>query len=260
MNPSNFKFGTLSRGSRLVSGCENAVFVGPVVTAAEGIIKQCHVKFLDEAAFIVESVCSWVLLDAGIPTPEPYWVYVSKMVMPRESLWPYGKRTDFLCFGTKTIDGARKFRFNEFDNPVEELLKWEHYIPAAVFDEAIANDDRGMHNILTTGKKHWLIDHNRAFVNKYTNHNALRDTEPLFTNTLLKWLANENHSRRLKVADKIKTGCSAVFKSLERLPYESFSMDEGLKEGMRHFLDARIPRLIDLCMHRLDIHTLGAGK
>ena len=254
MSPLIFKTGTFSRGSRRVEGCANPVFDGSVVTV-EGFVR-CHIKLLDEAAFFVESVCSWALASASLPTPEPYWIKVPKIVLPKGTAWPYGNADFFLCFGTRTIIGARTFRHSSSYDPAKDIIKWQHCAGAATFDEAVANDDRGMQNILTDGRRHWLIDHSRAFANNYRDPAAMKDTEPLFTNTLLALLAAQNQNQRLKSAEQIKKACGIVFSSLTALPYQPFYSENELQAGLQYFLDARLSRLTDLCMNRLNIGTL----
>lgn len=43
------------------------------------------------------------------------------------------------------------------------LLKWEHLIPVATFDEWMANRDRNLSNIIYTSNVLWIIDHAEAF-------------------------------------------------------------------------------------------------
>jgi hypothetical protein len=252
-----FQTGSLSRGGQPVIGCANPVFRAPVVTANAGIF-DCHVKLLGENAFYVESVCAWALAQMKLPAPEPMWIYVSRSVLPKKSPWPYGEAKATICFGTRTLAGATTVRHSTAYDMTNHLRNWEHFSATATFDEAIANDDRSEKNILTDGKKHWLIDHSHSFGNKYGTPGALTQETFSFTNLLFKRLAAETAAQRSKRVPEIKAACAATSEALKNIPYSLMPLKNHLETDLPIYFEARLPSLVPLCLERLGIPELSS--
>ena len=253
---SPFVLGTLARGSTQITGTANPVYAGNISTAKEGFVSS-HVKLLDESGFFIESVCAWILQDSKIPSPQAFWVRVNKAVLPRGSSWPYGESDWMLCFGTRTIINARTLKQEHSVEIAQKLLRWDSCHSCGVFDEALANDDRHVNNILTNGKGFWLIDHGRTFAHAYREPKSLlTNTSPLFSNMFLEIIAEEKLSVRMKLREKVNAACGKVIASINALPLDELVKDPDLSDGIRHFLNSRSENLIENCMKRLGLDEL----
>lgn len=251
-----FMLGTLTRGSEQIKGTANPVYAGLISTAEKGFVHS-HVKLLDESGFFVESVCAWILQDSEIPSPQAFWIQVNKSVLPRGSKWPYGAANSMLCFGTETIINARTLKQEPSTEMAQKLLRWDACHSSGVFDEALANDDRQVGNILTNGKGFWLIDHGRTFAHGYREPKSLlRHTSPLFSNMFLNIIAGEKMSVRMKLREKVNAACGKVIASINALPLDQLVNNPDLSEGIRHFLNSRSENLIENCMKRLGLDEL----
>lgn len=251
-----FVLGTLTRGSTQITGTANPVYAGLISTAEEGFVHS-HVKLLDESGFFVESVCAWILQDSNIPSPQAFWIKVNKAVLPRRSSWPYGELDSMLCFGTRTVINARTLKQEPSAEIAQKLLRWDSCHSSGVFDEALANDDRQVGNILTNGKGFWLIDHGRSFANAYREPKSLlTHTSPLFSNMFLDIIAAEKISVRMKLRGKVNTACGQIIASINALPLDEFVKNPDLRNGIRHFLNSRSEKLIENCMKKLGLDEL----
>lgn len=73
---------------------------------------------------------------------------------------------NYPIWGTSMVDGGTILHHTQTglsDTLTYSMLSWPKLAEAAVFDELIQNPDRNMGNVLFTGKRFFLIDHERAF-------------------------------------------------------------------------------------------------
>jgi hypothetical protein len=94
----------------------------------------------------VEIICAAIGRAAGLPIPEPV------LLMDHDDVWHYSSvdsshpnLSQFVCTDDASILG--------------ELERWPSLLPAACFDELIANPDRHNGNLLYDGSEFFLIDH-----------------------------------------------------------------------------------------------------
>lgn len=113
---------------------------------------EAFVKKVPMREVLVELVAAVMARRLSLPVPEPLLVYV-----------PHQLGGPFLAFGSVSLHGKPTLGalVNAGDTAVAKQLKgWKHLIPAACFDEWIANCDRHNGNLLCSGEgEFWLIDH-----------------------------------------------------------------------------------------------------
>lgn len=137
--------------------------------AVRGVVRthagdlEAYVKRLeDPREILVEILCALLARNEGLPVPEPLLVMV-----PEHLGGPQ------LAYGSATIGHLSLGAFittapNTASSVLERLRAWKHLLPAACFDEWIANCDRHAQNLLFSGNdEFWLIDHGLAI------HNAI---------------------------------------------------------------------------------------
>jgi hypothetical protein len=244
-----FRLGTLGRGAKRVQGTQT--WLGTVSTA-EGFTRA-YVKLLPPNQFVAESVCAWLLSNYGVPTPEPLWVMVHKPVLPKYRSWAKGKEKR-ICFATKEMPAQSLWQeTRRIPVALTKLGKWEHTLPAGIFDELVVNDDREPKNILTDGRsKYWLIDHNHAFGSDQWTPEWLRDNAfPSFSNKLLEVLSEMTPGQRIKFGKDTPTLCASLAKLLKQLPFRDVSDDSRTRNAVNWFLSKRAERLVELAKFRM---------
>lgn len=133
---------------------------------------EAFVKKVGMPEILVELVAAVLARRLGLPVPEPLLVFV-----PDELGGPE------LAFGSVSLHGKPTLgaMVNSGNLAVAKQLKsWRHLVPAACFDEWIANCDRHNGNLLCSGDgEFWLIDHGLSI-----HHEALRVDQPSPVNQL----------------------------------------------------------------------------
>lgn len=121
-----------------------------IVQLDDGTRVHAYVKSVPPRELTVEIVCALLLDSIALPGAQPIIVE-----MPGNGL----------RFGAKLVP-VMPFSHALADNQpaaVQRLRLWPQLLPAAGFDEWIANPDRHHNNILHDGKRgFWLIDHGCA--------------------------------------------------------------------------------------------------
>ena len=228
-----------------------------MVSTATGFV-LAYVKVLPATQFISESVCSWLLIRLGLPTPEPLWVQVHRQVLPGSRAWQKGEQ-DRICFATRALPAQTLLRvMGRNPTALQQLAKWEHAFPAGIFDELVANDDRGPDNVLTDGRgRYWLIDHNHAFGSDRWTPEWLRDnTFPIFSNRLLEVLAGTPANQRLKLGSEAPSFCAKFVNVLKGLPLPEIVKDSRQRKAVDSFLARRAKSLVEMTRDRLGLKEL----
>lgn len=133
----------------------NGAFRGELRTN-DGQAVMAYIKVLpSEREILVECVCAMLGRHVGLPIPEPLLAFV-----PDQLGGPA------LAFASANVGhssvGEYAVRIGDAA-VIERLRAWSYAIPAACFDEWIANCDRHEDNLLHDGKSEfWLIDHGYA--------------------------------------------------------------------------------------------------
>ena len=250
-----FRTGTLTRGAVRVASTQT--WLGTISTGQEPFI-QAYVKVLPETQFVAESVCAWLLQKIGVPTPEPFWIQVHKHILPGHSSWRRGEKSR-VCFATRALPAQSLWRETQRDpTALMKLNKWEHTLPAGIFDELVVNDDREPKNILTDGRNHyWLIDHNHAFGSDQWTPEWLRDNAfPNFSNKLLEVMSKMTPGQRIKFGKDVPVHCTSLAKLLKELPLRDVSDDSRTRNAVNWFLAKRAVRLVEMTKIRLGLNEL----
>lgn len=250
-----FQTGTLTRGAVRVAG--NQTWLGTVSTGQEPFFRA-YVKVLPATQFVSESVCAWLLQKFGVPTPEPFWVLVHKDILPGYRSWQRGEKSR-ICFATRALPAQSLWLATNRDpSALLNLERWEHTLPAGMFDELVVNDDREPKNILTDGRgNYWLIDHNHAFGSDKWTPEWLRDNAfPRFSNRLLDVLSKMTSGRRIKFGKEAPAHSVVLTKLLKKLPLHDVSDDLRTRNAVDWFLSKRAECLVDMTNNRLGLHQL----
>ena len=125
--------------------------VRSIVRTMDGEL-EAFVKKLEMREILVELVVAVAARRLNLPVPEPVLVFV-----PQELGGPA------LAFGSVSLAGRPTLSamVKSGDTAVaRQLRSWRHLVPAACFDEWIANCDRHQGNLLYGGEgEFWMIDH-----------------------------------------------------------------------------------------------------
>lgn len=151
----------------------NGAFRGELRTN-DGKSVIAYIKVLNsERETLVECVCAMLGRHVGLPVPEPLLAFV-----PKELGGPA------LAFASANVgqNSVGEYAVRIGDAAVIQRLRaWAHAIPAACFDEWIANCDRHPDNILHDGKSEfWLIDHGLAAREDFLAADQLAPDNQLF--------------------------------------------------------------------------------
>lgn len=125
-----------------------------------------YIRIADPLPVVAELICAVVGRSMGLPVPEPFLVSIDKGGLPESKLLP--QDTPALAFASLNVGGQTFSQLMRGDSPAMRamLMKWEHMIPVATFDEWMANGDRNLSNILFAANVLWIIDHAEAFHGK----------------------------------------------------------------------------------------------
>lgn len=121
-----------------------------IVQLDDGTRVQAYVKAVPPRECTVEIVCALLLDAMALPGARPLLVGMPHGAPPRfgATLLPCMPFSHALAQGPAAL---------------QRLHDWPQLIPAAAFDEWVANPDRNQGNILHDGKRgFWLIDHGCA--------------------------------------------------------------------------------------------------
>jgi hypothetical protein len=81
------------------------------------------------------------------------WVMVHKRVLSGCRSWAKGEESR-VCFATNEMPAQSLWQATKRDSAaLKNLEKWEHTLPAGIFDELVVNDDREPKNILTYARR-----------------------------------------------------------------------------------------------------------
>lgn len=141
--------GILLPGASEVGEGINKSQVGIVRTLTKQ--QKAYVKFIPVREIAVELLCAVLGRALGLPIPEPLLVYDPgrKAYGFGSVAAPHPNLNHWVKIGDQSVSAR--------------LAQWAHLVPAACFDEWIANDDRNKGNILFDGDKgFFLIDHGMA--------------------------------------------------------------------------------------------------
>lgn len=125
-----------------------------------------YVRIANPMPVVAELMCAVIGRSMGLPVPEPFLVSIDKGGLPASGLLPQEKPA--LAFASLNVGGQTFSQLLRGDSPTMQtmLMKWEHMIPVATFDEWMANRDRNLSNILFVANVLWIIDHAEAFHGK----------------------------------------------------------------------------------------------
>jgi hypothetical protein len=119
---------------------------------------EAYIKEVEPREILVECICALLARHLSLEAPEPMVVFVPAALSRAGA--------DALAFGSVTVlHGSLRPWLTQLGDAavVRRLREWADLIPAACFDEWIANHDRHGGNILYDGKDtFWLIDHGMA--------------------------------------------------------------------------------------------------
>ena len=140
------------------------------VSLAGGIV-DAYVKVVPPREIAVECVCALLARQLNLEAPEPLIVFVPAALS--------GTAADSLAFGCITVShgNLRPWFAQIGDSAMKRRLRaWTELVPAACFDEWIANHDRHGGNILYDGRdRFWLIDHGMAVAQELSVETAVKN-------------------------------------------------------------------------------------
>jgi len=126
-----------------------------IVQTDEGDVEAFVKRLSDPRKLVVEIACSVLGRRLGLPIPEPLVVFV-----------PSGLGGPGLAFGGTAIAHPNLMVWVKQSDQravLDRLRSWQQLMPAACFDEWIANCDRHAGNLIFDGiSTFWLIDHDLA--------------------------------------------------------------------------------------------------
>lgn len=130
---------------------------------------EAYVKEVDSREILIECICALLARQLWLDAPEPVLVYVPAAISRSGG--------DVLAYGSVSVShgNLRPWLTQLGDTAVvRRLREWSNLIPAACFDEWIANHDRHGGNILYDGKEtFWLIDHGLAIAASVAANDAV---------------------------------------------------------------------------------------
>lgn len=126
-----------------------------IVQTDDGDVEAFVKRLNDSRKLVVELACSILGRRLGLPVPEPLVVFI-----------PAGFGGPSLAFGGTAIAHPNLMVWLKQPNQravFDRLRGWQQLVPAACFDEWIANCDRHEGNLIFDGgSTFWLIDHDLA--------------------------------------------------------------------------------------------------
>ena len=231
-----FKSGTLANPVRVVKPGPDVVLEGAF--AWQGPFERVFVKLANEHRRCIEAVCAWIAQEAGLPSPEPRFVRVSKEKVRTNVPWSFSG-PEITGFGTVAIPNAQQLTKLDSGWASELLSKWQWLELGGVFDELVAHDDRSNGNILVDGRANlWLIDHGRALGG---GGQKLFSTDifPPFKNYFLEMIAQEAMAKKMQRKNALLAACYQMAARVPRIPYEDLLVPEHIAEQISTFLAQR---------------------
>ena len=124
------------------------------ISADHGVKRSC-IKLLTIEGIAKEALSAVLASELNLPVKTPcYYVDIC-------NIEPSSRYARKVAFGA-IYDQMASFPLNRY--PEEELRQWPGLLPAAVFDQWIANNDRLPGNMVYEKKNsYWLFDHDEAF-------------------------------------------------------------------------------------------------
>lgn len=196
-------------------------------------------KRLANREIAVEVVCAVLGRAAGLPIPEPL------LLIDQENIWHYGSAdTEHPNLAHYVSSGDSSI--------MDELEKWPSLLPAACFDELIANPDRHDGNLLYDGQGFFLIDHGMCIPHGMS---ATERSGDYHDNQLLGLQIStcRDDISRQRAANSSRewvelTGRSSIDLAQQATAEE---LDSGAQQQLISFLKGRIAMLGDLLHERI---------
>lgn len=200
-----------------------------VVKLADGSSRIAYVKAIPSREITVEITCALLAQAIGLPVPDPILVQMPDAQPVR--------------FGSLLVEAPPFLHFLRNDTAVLARLKaWPLVMPAACFDEWIANTDRHAGNVLHDGAVgFWLIDHGLALPATHVA-SALCAENKLFSVACLEATDLDIATKLRPVMLASMQHCSeasmaAIREHVDGIPLDSFdAMLEWLAERQPHLL------------------------
>ncbi|MDR6453922.1 HipA family kinase [Variovorax paradoxus] len=122
-----------------------------------------YLRIANPMPVVAELLCAVLGRSLGLPVPEPYLVKIDAGALPSSRLLTIDRPA--LAFASRDVGGTSFSQLLRSGSPGAQamLMKWEHLIPVATFDEWMANRDRNLSNIIFMSNVLWIIDHAEAF-------------------------------------------------------------------------------------------------
>lgn len=144
-----------------------------------------YFRMTDRFTVVAELACAAIARALGLPTPEPFLLNIGVGALHDSRFTSHDRAT--VTVATRDVGGGTFAQLLREDSDyARQLLRgWQHLVPAAAFDEWLANTDRNFGNILFVARSLYLIDHGEAFGGSTRKLFPLGDlTETAFTNQL----------------------------------------------------------------------------
>ena len=196
-------------------------------------------KRIKDREIAVEVICAMVGRAAGLPIPEPV------LLLDNANVWYYGSvdvRHPNLSHYVSSNDSSI----------MDELERWPALLPAACFDELIANPDRHDGNLLYDGQGFFLIDHGMCIPlgmsanDKSEDYhlNRLLDLQIGICRNELSIQRAANHSR-----EWVELSAKTSVTHAEEHASEGLSLE--IQQQLVSFLKGRVAMLGDLLHERI---------
>lgn len=156
-----------------------------------------YFRLAPHQATVAELMCSVMAQALGLPTPQPYLLYIPDDTLTGSRFATPG--TSLYCVATHDIGGPTFAQLlNQNSAFAQRLIRaWAHLLPVTAFDEWLANGDRNYHNLLFVAQSLWLIDHAEALGGSARKLFPLSTlTQDQFTNKLAILLERDPASQR----------------------------------------------------------------
>lgn len=121
---------------------------------------EVYLRLAHPQPLVAELVCAVVGRALGLPVPDPFIVRIDAGALPG-SRFATGQTGPLYCFASRQVAAEPFVQLLQRDSAHAAALieRWEHLVPAATFDEWMANPDRNLGNILYAAGSLWMIDH-----------------------------------------------------------------------------------------------------
>jgi hypothetical protein len=173
------------------------LWVGTGYCKRDDLDLALYLRLTDARSIAAELISSVIGRALGLPIPEPFIVAIERRDLPSSRLLQ-GRGTTY-TFGCQALAGHdfAQLLTAEGDEILSLLLSWKHLVPAATFDEWLANTDRNFGNIVFAAQSLWLIDHAEALAGTQGRLFGLKEqTTERFANKLADVLDCLDHAAR----------------------------------------------------------------